>query len=150
MPTPSKLHGNTVPIFTIAPVDAAGVVGAAVSFAADLKSWDLTSADKDAGDLTFYDVANGDTKDWTLKLSTVVSFDAAALYAYLWQNPAGDVEVVLGPYGNAVPSATKPHLRFRAELPGKPNMSNEAALKKVGQLADVELAGTTDVELVEA
>ncbi|MGD7734130.1 hypothetical protein ACQCX5_14400 [Propionibacteriaceae bacterium G57] len=150
MATSSRLRGNRNPIFTIALVnEATGAAGAAGSYADDLKSYDLTPADKAGDDLTFYEAAAGVGKDWTLKVTTIVSYDEGSLYKFCAEN-AGEVEIVLGPWGNATPSTTQPHRVLRATLPGKPGISNEAGTDPVGADIELEFKGTSDAEFKTA
>lgn len=142
MATSSRLRGNRNPIFTIATISPTGVKGTATSYSDDLKSFELSPKDKDGSDMTFYEAAQGLGKDWTLKLKLLVSYDTASLYKFLWTT-SGDCEIVLGPWGNATPSAAAPHFKFTAILPGPPALANEASLDPVGSEVEVEIKGTS-------
>jgi hypothetical protein len=126
-------------------------VGAGTAFVAggdDTKSWEITSDDKDDSDLTFWEAAQGQVKDYTLKLTGIVSFDVASLWMFLWANPGADVEVKLGPKGNSVAAAGKPLLTFTANTGGKPVLQNEARTSNEGAEFEHELVASTDLTLV--
>ena len=134
MPTSSRLRGNINPIFTIK-------VGAtaATSYADDTKKISLDHVDKPDDDITFYEAAQGTAVDGVLKVTTVASFDATALYGFLWDNAGKDVEIIWGPWGNATPSATKPHFKLAATLPNRPGLETEARRTPEGASAEVEI-----------
>lgn len=142
MATSSRLRGNVNPIFTLK-LGAA----AAVSYSDDLKKVSLTSEDKDDSDLTFAEAAAGLAKDWTVTLTGIVSHDATALYAYLWDNPGAEWILTYGPWGNASPSATKPHYQITVKNSGKPAFETEAKSPNdvTGAEFEHELFGKTDV-----
>lgn len=146
MTTSSRLRGNVLPIFTIK-VGAA----AAVSYADDLKKINLKAADKDAKDLTFAEAAQGVAQDFTLTVTAIASFDAAALYGFAWANKGTEVTIVYGPYGNAVPTATKPHFTLTATV-STPDWSAEAkaATDTTGAEAEIVFKGTSTVTLIKA
>lgn len=145
MATSSRLRGNVLPIFTLKK-------GAAVatSFADDLKKWELEPAAKDDSDLTFAEAASGTGVDWTLKITTLVSFDAASLWMFLFDNAGSDVVVVLGPKGITPPTATAPHFSGTATITLPPGFSNEARTSKEGAEVEVELNYTTALTKVTA
>lgn len=147
MATSTRIRGNVNPIFTLK-------IGAAVaaSYSDDLKAIGLTTDDKDDSDLTFAEAAAGLSKEFTLALTLLVSWDTGSLYSYLWDNAGATVAVVWGPYGNAVPTVTKPHFTFTATIDGKPAMELEAKgpSDKSGADVDVELQVVGDVTKVTA
>lgn len=148
MPTSSRLRGNVAPIFTGALVDATDKASAAVDLAADLKKAGFTSKDKDSKDLTFWEAAQGSSVDRTFTMTMVTSFDAAALYRWLSDNSGALVEFVWGPWGNLTPTPTKPHYRFRANLPARPDIDTQAAIDGAGADYEAKLALTGDYTLV--
>lgn len=122
--------------------------GAGAAFTAggdDCKSWEITSDDKDDKDLTFWEAAQGQVKDYTIKLTGIISFDAGSLWMFLWANPGADVAVVLGPKGNAVHAAGKPVFTFTANTGGKPTLQNEARTSNEGAEFEHELVASTDL-----
>lgn len=147
MATSSRLRGNVNPIFTL----KLGV-GAAVSYSDDLKKVSLKSEDKDDSDLTFAEAAAGLAKDWTVTLTGIISWDSGALYAYLWDNPGAEWVLTYGPYGNATPTATKPHYQITVNNSGKPGFDAEAKSPKdlTGAEFEHELYGTTDIAKLTA
>lgn len=147
MATSGRIRGNINPIFTLK-LGAA----AAVSYSDDLKKVSLTSEDKDDSDLTFAEAAAGLAKDWTVTLTGVTSWDAGALYAYLWDNPGATWVLVYGPYGNATATATKPHYSITVTNSGKPGFEAEAKSPKdlTGVEFEHELFGTTDITKITA
>lgn len=134
MSTSTRLRGNVNPIFTLKKGAAA-----AISYADDLKKWDWTPAEKDAGDITFYEAGTGDGVDWTLKLTSIVSFDAGSLWMFLFDNVGQDVVVLFGPKGNAAASVTSPHFTGTLTISLPPSMSNEARKTPEGAEFEIEL-----------
>ena len=145
MATSTRLRGKSGLIFTLK-VGA----GAATSYADDIKSWAVESDDADDSDLTFYEAQQGLTKVYTLKVTAIVSADEGALWAYLWDNPGAVFDVVLGPWGNAVPSTTKPHFTFVANATGKPPIENEARVTPEGAEFEYEFDVVGDLTKVTA
>jgi hypothetical protein len=127
MPTSSRLRGNLNPVFTIK-VGA----GTATSYSDDLKGVELTSEEGDEGDLTFAEAAAGLASAHSLNLTGIVSFDAGALYGFLWDNPGKDVDIVYGPYGNATATATKPHFTMTVNTGRLPGFGTTARTSKEG------------------
>jgi len=116
----------------------------------DAKSWEITSDDKDDSDLTFGEAAQGQVKDYTLAITGIVSFDAGSLWMYLWANPGAEVDVVLGPKGNAVHAAGKPVFTFKANTGAKPTLQNEARTSNEGAEFEHELLASTDLVMSTA
>jgi hypothetical protein len=123
---------------------------AAVILGDDVKSWELTSDEADDSDLTFYEAAQGLTAEYTLALTAITSFDALSLWSFLWSNPGVDIAVVVGPHGNAVASATKPHFSFLANTGRKPGLANEARTSNEGSEFEHELLVVGDVTKIVA
>lgn len=145
MATSQRIRGNKGLILTM---EADG--GAVASVADDVKQFELTAEDADEGDLTFAEAAAGIAADWTLKLTGIQSNDAASLWEFLWSHAGGDVDVILGPHGNAVPTATKPHYGFLANVGKKPVISNEARTGKEGAEFEHELEVIGDITKIIA
>jgi len=147
MTTSSRLRGNANPVFTL----KLGA-GSATSYSDDIKSWELTWDDKDSDDLTFYEAAQGILQEATLKVTAVLSWDANSLAAYLWDQAGQDLLVVLGPWGNATPTATKPHFTGTAATKGRPPLQNEAKQSSdvTGAEFEIEFKFSTDVTKVTA
>lgn len=111
----------------------------------DVKSWEITSDDRDDSDLTFWEAAQGQVKDYTLTLTGIVSFDDGSLWRYLWDNPGAEVNVVLGPKGNAVHAAGKPVFTFTANTGAKPTLANEARTSNEGAEFEHDLLASSDL-----
>lgn len=143
MPTSTRLRGNEGLILTF---EAEGDV---TPFTAgdDVKSFEISSDDKDDSDLTFAEAASGATKEYTITVTAIVSFDATSFWTYLWDHQGDDVELVLGPKGNAIPSATKPHFGAISKVNGKPTFANEARTSQEGAEFEMEFV-TDDIEKI--
>jgi hypothetical protein len=145
MATSTRLRGNLLPVFTLKKGAAA-----AVSFADDLKTWELEPAEKDSGDLTFAEAAAGAGVDWAFNGTAIVSFDAGSLFGYLFDNAGSDVEVKFGPKGNATASATSPHFTGTATISLPPGFSNEARTTAEGAEFEFTLNFSTALTKVVA
>lgn len=145
MAVSTRLRGNQGLILTLKKGAAT-----ATSFADDVKKWELTPEDADSNDITFAEAMAGLAAKWTLKLTAITSADTTSLFAFLWDNAGQDVEVVLGPYGNATATPTKPHYKFTANLGLKPGLQNEARTEKTGAEFEKELEVIGDVLKVTA
>jgi hypothetical protein len=95
----------------------------------DLKAIRITSEDRDDADLTFAEAASGDLKDFQLVVTAIQSTEVGSLWRELWDGPGEERDVVYGPHGNAVPTATKPHFLMTVKATGKPEVGGEAARK---------------------
>jgi hypothetical protein len=144
MATSTRVRGNVNPIFTLK-------IGstAVASYADDLKKVALTSDDKDDSDLTFWEAAQGASKDYTLEATAITSFDAGSLWKYLWANAGSEASVVYGPKGNAVPTAIAPHFAFNVSL-ARPDIELEASLDGTGAEFEVKLKCSTDITMLIA
>lgn len=145
MATSTRLRGKTGFYLTFKLGEATAVV-----IGDDVKSWELTSDEADDSDLTFWEAAQGLTAEYTLALTSIVSFDAAAIWTFLWENPGQDILIVVGPSGNITPTATKPHFSFTANTGRKPSIQNEARTTNEGADFEHELLVVGDITLVEA
>jgi hypothetical protein len=142
MATSTRVRGNVDPIFTIKMGN-----GTATSYSDDLKKISLTSDDKDDKDLTFWEASQGASKDYTLELTGIVSFDTGSLWKFLWANAGTEALVEYGPKGNATATAAAPHFTFSVTL-ARADIEVEASLDGTGAEFDVELKATTDVTMV--
>lgn len=120
----------------------------ATSYADDVKSVNINSEDRDDSDLTFYEAAQGQVKDFTLDLTAIQSTEAASLWKLFWENPGAEFTVVYGPHGNAVASATKPHFSFTAKATGQPPIGGEARRGKERYEFEYQLEVTSAITLV--
>jgi hypothetical protein len=123
---------------------------AAVLVGDDVKSWELTSDEADDSDLTFYEAAQGLTAEYTLALTSIISFDALSLWTYLWTNPGQDIAVIVGPHGNVTATSTKPHFTFTANTGRKPSIQNEARTSNEGADFEQELLVVGDITKIVA
>lgn len=147
MAVPSRLRGNAKPVFTL----KLGA-GSATSYADDIKSWELTWEDKDDSDLTFAEAAAGILQEAHLKITALLSWDTDTLCSYLWDQAGIDLVVVLGPWGNATPTTTKPHFTGTAATVGRPPLANEAKSSSdvTGADFEIEFVFSTDVTKLTA
>ena len=97
---------------------------------ADLKAVNITSEDKDESDLTVYEAASGDVKDYTLVFTGIQDTTTGSLWRTLWDNPGATMEVVYGPAGNAVPTEDDPHFTMTVKNAGRPVVGATAARSK--------------------
>lgn len=109
----------------------------AVEFDGEIKKIELDNEDKD--DLTFAEVFSGDTKADVLKITGIPDLTEGSLWRTLHDNPSGVFNVVWGPYGNAVPSASKPHLKGIVKAEGKPKLPTEARTGRQREEFEYEL-----------
>lgn len=126
---PEAIRGNAGLFATIAPV-VDGVAGTAVDYSGNLKAVDIAGEDKDDSDLTFYEAAQGETKDYTVTLTAIQSTVVGSLWRLLWDNPGGEFAFVYGPHGNATPTADKPHFEMTLKADGRPSIGNTARRSK--------------------
>lgn len=133
MATSTRLKGSTG-LFLTFKLGA----GSAVSYADDVKKFELTYDDKDSDDLTFAEAAAGLGYNATLKLTGIVSYDAGSLFALLTDQVGQTYTIEVGPWGNATATATKPHFKGDASWSTPPPLSNEAALAKDAKGAEFE------------
>lgn len=121
---------------------------AAQEYGGDAKKVRLTTEDKDDNDITFEEAAAGDSKDFLLNLTAIISTDAGSLWRLLWDNPGTEFDVTYGPHGNAAASVAKPHFTFKAKADGKPEIGNEARRTQQGEDFEYVLKVTTTPTLV--
>lgn len=96
----------------------------------DLKAFRITSDDKDDSDLTFLEASTGETKDYKVVVTALQSTALTSLWRDIWDNPGTEVVATYGPYGNAVPSADKPHFLMTLKPNGRPEIGVEAKRAK--------------------
>lgn len=137
--TAGRLRGNQGLILTLK-VGA----GAVTDVAATVKEWELIPEDGEDSDLTFEEAMAGEGAQWTLKGKAIVSFEAGSLWQYQWANAGADALYVLGPAGNAVPSATKPHFTGTLSIGKKPGLGNQARTSKEGAEYEFEFKGVDE------
>lgn len=116
-------------------------------YSGNVKSHRITNEDKDDADLTFLEAQEGETKDYSLALTFLQAMAANALWRKLWDNPGGEWPVVYGPYGNAIPSASKPHFTFTVKANGRPEVGVEASRSKTRADAEYTLEITSPIVL---
>lgn len=121
---------------------------AALDYDGDIKKVEINPEDKDDSDLTFLEAATGDSKDYTVKITALLSLEAGSFWKLLWDNPALELTFTYGPYGNAVPSASKPHFLMTIKTNGKPPVSSEARRTKERQDFEYECEVTAGPTLV--
>lgn len=126
---PEAVRGNAG-IFATLAVVVDGTPGTATDYSGNLKAVNIGSEDKDDSDLTFYEAAQGETKDYTVTLTALQSTVAGSLWRLLWDNPGGEFDLVYGPHGNATITADKPHFLMRLKADGRPVIGNTARRAK--------------------
>lgn len=144
MATRNRLKGKEGFYLSLKVVDS--VDPAFVAAGDDCKAWEITSEDRDDSDLTFWEAEQGQIKDFTLALTSIISFDQGSLWRWLWEHPGADVEVVLGPKGNAVAALGKPVFEFVANTGAKPTLQNEARTSNEGAEFEHELKADGDLD----
>jgi hypothetical protein len=70
----------------------------------------FTSGEADSDFVTFADAAAGGAKEYRLQGTAVQDLVADTLWHMMFTAPGTEVDVVLAPYGNALPTPTQPHL----------------------------------------
>jgi hypothetical protein len=97
-------------------------------YACDANMVELTLDDAPGDVQTFCETRVGG--QWALQLDGITSGDATSLYRILWDNFGTEVEFLIAPNGNSVPSSNEPHYVGVAvfnQLPPLSLMSNETA-----------------------
>lgn len=120
MTAPSALQGNRGSYLLIDSVE----------YDTDALQTRITHADKDEGDLTFEEAANGDTKESKFVATFLQALGAATLWRKVFDAPSGEYAVIWGPYGNSVASASQPHLMFTMKATGIPEVGAQARFGK--------------------
>lgn len=70
----------------------------------------ITSGAADTDFLTFADAAAGGARQYNLEINLVQDLVAGTLWRLIWDSPGSEVDFIIAPYGNAVPSPTQPHV----------------------------------------
>lgn len=117
---------------------------AGVEFDDEIKKVEILTEDKDDSDLTFYEAAQGLTKDFKVGVTALYSMTAGSLWRILWDNPGAEYAFVYGPYGNALPSAAQPHFVMTIKATGKPPAPQEARIAKDRENFEYEFEVTVD------
>lgn len=93
-------------------------------WAGEINNYRLTSAD--IPNPTFQQVMDGDA-DFTLAMNVQQDLASGSAFRYLWDH-SGETGVVvtLAPYGNAVATATQPHIPLVCTLPRKGGIGGDA------------------------
>ena len=144
--TSVRLRGNAGCFFSVL---EDGTAGPGADMSGDLKSWEFSPEKKSDSDLTFAEALGGLGSDWTLKLSSITSLAAGSMWRWLWDNAGKTFTFKLGPAGNAVASADKPHFVGKFKINAKPGMKLEAKATSEGAPFDHELTLDGDLDLDE-
>lgn len=123
MTTSTRVRGKSGLIFSLKNGSAA-----AVNIGDDVKKIKTKTDDADDKNVTFYEVAQGLSKVYSLTLTIIVSYDPTSAYMFFWNNPGATLALDYGPQGNAVATATKPHIVGTVTCSGKPLYDLEANL----------------------
>lgn len=100
---------------------------ATIDYSGDITELALEVEEADADVTTFADAAAGGATDYWFRGTAVQSGDTASLHQYLWgANGTSGVAYVYAPFGNATPSATKPHYTGTVAFGRKPNIGGAA------------------------
>lgn len=90
---------------------------------------EIVSEEADNDATTFGDLALGGARDYFIDVEAVSDYANGSLWEYVWSNEgATGVAYKVNPYGNATPTATKPHFTGTLTIP--------AGAAKVGGTAD--------------
>lgn len=112
-----------------------------------VKKVELSNEDKD--DVTLAEVQQGLTKLHKLKVTGIPDLTDGSLWRLLHDNPSGSFDVVYGPYGNAVASASKPHVKGTIKANGKPQLAQEARTSRQREEFEYEFEFDGEYELDE-
>ncbi len=110
----------------------AGIVAKidAIAYDGDIKKVEIEPTDKDSGDVTFAEAQNGQTKDYRLKITALISTEAGSFHRLLWDSQGEELAFVYGPHGNAIPTDDKPHYLMTIKVDGLPPLAQEASREK--------------------
>lgn len=103
----------------------------------DVGKFELTPSTSDKDIVTFADASAGSSAAWTLKLTTLVSFDEGSFWAWVWDHAGETVPFALAPLGNREAAVGKPHFTGKVKIGTKPGLSSEAGDTK-GATVDLE------------
>lgn len=76
----------------------------------------ITSNDAGSDFTTFADAAAGGAREYRLEFTAVQDSAVDSLWDQIWSHAGEDLDCVLAPYGNEVPSAGQPHYTFTATV----------------------------------
>lgn len=146
-PIDNPIRGNDGSYFTLK-LRGTAPEGAVTELEGHVKKIELDNEDKD--DLTFGEINRGETKDHTLKVTGVQSLTPGSLWRLLHDNPNAEFDAVWGPYGNAVPSADKPHVSGIVKSSGKPKLAQEARTGRQREEFEYEMQYEGEYDLIGA
>lgn len=96
----------------------------AVEYNMDVRNVTLTSEEKEV--ITFADLSTG-ARQWTLTVTAMFDAATGSLWRYVWDNAGtDDVAFTIQPWGNAVASASQPHITGTLSIPNKPDFPVDA------------------------
>lgn len=115
-----RIKGNVKPVLTI------GSPGS--DHSADLLSYRIENEAADSDAITFEDAANGEGRQFFLRGAAIQSLATASFWRYVWENTGQTVvPYTIAPHGNAVASASQPHLVGTLTIGPKPTVGGEAS-----------------------
>ena len=95
-------------------------------YSGDIKRAEIVPSDKK--DLSYGELARGDTQDFTLSLEIFEDLASGGLWRFLYDNAGETVAAVIRPYGNASASASEPFIVGDVKIRTKPGVGGEASL----------------------
>lgn len=93
--------------------------------AMDVKEAVLNFEDRDTGDITFAEAAEGGDIG-KLTVTGIQSTDTASLWRTIWTKRGQVVPFALAPHGNATPTATEPHITGTVTIGPRPSIGGAA------------------------
>lgn len=125
--------------------------GTVTDFSSWVKEYELSWEARDSGDMTLSEAQAGLGVDWTLAVTSVISFDTGSFWRFLWVNNGSDVVITLGPGKTvATASAGNPNFTGTAKINGKPTVRQEADVDGARSEFEYEFKYSTDVLMVES
>ncbi|WP_297587729.1 hypothetical protein [uncultured Mobiluncus sp.] len=100
-------------------------------------------ADKDS--VTFADAANGSaTASYSLKFKAIQSTDPKSFWSFIWEHSGETVPFTYAPWGNATPTADKPHFTGKVTVGAKPKIGGAAGNKSFDFDGEWVIEGTPE------
>ena len=100
-------------------------------------------ADKDS--VTFADAANGDAAaSYSLKFKAVQSTAPNSFWSFIWDHSGETVPFTYAPWGNATPTADKPHFTGKVTVGAKPKIGGAAGNKSFDFEGEWQIDGTPE------
>lgn len=98
----------------------------AVDYKADVTACTLENEQADDDTVTFADAAEGEVRDFFLRITAVQSTDPTSLWSHIWDHSGDTVGFTYAPHGNEVATEAQPHFIGTAVIGPKPTVGGEA------------------------